>query len=535
MNKTLLIVGIIITGLSLLALTVFSLSKTILKFIYREEEKLKTNEQKHKSKVSKRIVKVSKTFIKSVNKQLVKYYIAMYGVATATLTGGVAMVTYSSVQIVQEEKIKRAQDETPKTYNVTWLNYDGTELEKDLDVAEGTTPSYDGTTPVKAPTETKEYVFNGWTPAVTPVSSDVTYTAVFTEQTRKYNIRYETEEGDLLRVDMVPYGEVPDYGGDPTLDSTAQYSYAFVSWDREFEPVSGDATYVARFTSTVNKYTITWYDDGDILIDSKEYEYGEMPSIDWQTSKENELEGYYTFRGWDHPYHPVTQDESYGATYNFTYYVGTVTWEDDEHNPLYVETDVEFGSIPTYKGMTPYKEGMVFDGWDREVTPLYDGDVTYTATFREAEEEYTVYFYSSDDPNVYYDSSIEPYSTYEALEGSTVGQGPTPTAEHPDEYEFVAWYSNKDLTGDPFDFDTPITEDIKLYAKYIRIWTITYTYNDSAVFIVNVPDGSVLVPYEYQVSEDPLEYVTTWYDTEVGLSEPFDFSTRIYRDYVLFG
>jgi len=121
------------------------------------------------------------------------------------------------------------------------------------------------------------------------------------------------------------------------------------------------------------------------------------------------------------------------------------------------------------------------------------------------------------------------------LEGSTVGQGPTPTAEHPDEYEFVAWYSNKDLTGDPFDFDTPITEDIKLYAKYIRIWTITYTYNDSAVFIVNVPDGSVLVPYEYQVSEDPLEYVTTWYDTEVGLSEPFDFSTRIYRDYVLFG
>lgn len=536
MNKTLLIVGIIITGLSLLTLTVFSLSKTILKFIYREEEKLKTNEQKHKSKVSKRIVKVSKTFIKSVNKQLVKYYVAMYGIASVSLTGGVAMVTYSTVQIVQENNAKETVTPPASTYTITWNNYDGTELEKDVDVIEGVTPTYDGNTPTKASTETKEYLFNGWTPAIAPVNSDITYTAVFTEQARRYNITYETEDGELLRVDKVPYGETPDYGGFPTKDSTAEYSYAFVSWDREFEPVTGDATYVASFTTTKNKYTIRWYDDGMILIQEEEYEYGETPSFEWQSNKPNELEGYYTFMGWDHDYHPVTQDENYLATYHFTYYVGTVNWVDDEHNPLYVETDVEFGSIPTYKGTIPYKQGMVFDGWDREVTPLYDGDVTYTATFRDAEEEYTVYFYSSDNPSAYLDTSLQPYSNIQVLEGDLIGNGyPIPIVEDSNNYAFEAWYTTKDLTGEPFDFNTPITEDIKLYAKFVNIWTITYTYNNSEIHIDRVTDGSVLIPYNYQVSDNPVEYITTWYDSEVGLTEPFDFSTRIHRDYIFIG
>jgi len=70
---------------------------------------------------------------------------------------------------------------------VTWQNDDGTVFETDENVANGTTPSYDGTTPTK-----DGYVFAGWKDdngtfyangtALPNVTADTTYTAVFDKE-----------------------------------------------------------------------------------------------------------------------------------------------------------------------------------------------------------------------------------------------------------------------------------------------------------------------------------------------------------------
>ena len=66
------------------------------------------------------------------------------------------------------------------TFTVTWKNWDGTTLETDADVKSGVTPTYDGDTPEKPEDDDYVYEFTGWSPALSDVSKDATYTATYT-------------------------------------------------------------------------------------------------------------------------------------------------------------------------------------------------------------------------------------------------------------------------------------------------------------------------------------------------------------------
>src|SRR5574344_905698 len=65
------------------------------------------------------------------------------------------------------------------TYTITWENYDGVVLETDENVKYGSIPSYDGATPTRFGNSQYSYTFSGWSPTVTLVTGDQTYTAVF--------------------------------------------------------------------------------------------------------------------------------------------------------------------------------------------------------------------------------------------------------------------------------------------------------------------------------------------------------------------
>ena len=243
-------------------------------------------------------------------------------------------------------------------YTIVWENYDGTVLETDTDVPQGTTPTYDGATPTKPSTVQYHYTFSGWSPTVAPATDDATYTAQFTESVRKYPANWENYEGLIIETDLVPYGKTPTYDGPtPTKPSTAQYTYTFSGWSPVPGPITQATNFVPQFTETLNEYTVTWRNYDNTVLETDTVGYGLMPTYDGATPTKPSTPDYvYTFSGWDPEVQIVRGNQTYTAQFTespapqFTYwsnggYNGAVTtlfhMEDIAHTHYGIEASAD--------------------------------------------------------------------------------------------------------------------------------------------------------------------------------------------------
>ena len=136
-----------------------------------------------------------------------------------------------------------------RTYTVTWKNEDGAVLHTDAAVAYGTTPSYQGSTPIKKEDAQYTYAFSGWTPEIKSVTGNVTYTAKYDKTVRCYTITWTNDDGTVLETDRnIPYGTTPTYDGKTPMKAEDDLStYAFKGWSPDIRAVTGNATYVAMY------------------------------------------------------------------------------------------------------------------------------------------------------------------------------------------------------------------------------------------------------------------------------------------------
>ena len=168
---------------------------------------------------------------------------------TVTVTGN---ATYTATF----EKIK---------VTATFKNHDGTVLQT-LSVDYGSTPSYSGGAPSKSSTAEYDYTFSGWSPSLSAITSDATYTAQFTATKRKYTLTVSADTGG-----SVSGGGTYDYGSSVTLTATANACYEFVKWsDGNTSPsrtvtVTGAASYKAHFR--INRILADQLRAKKILID----------------------------------------------------------------------------------------------------------------------------------------------------------------------------------------------------------------------------------------------------------------------------
>ena len=139
-------------------------------------------------------------------------------------------------------------------YTITFVNYDGTELQSSQ-VEFNTMPTAPTTNPTRPSTSQYEYSFDGWTPALSLVTGNKTYTATYTEKLRTYTITFVNYDGtELLTLTEVPYGTTPVFDKEnPTRPNDENYIYTFSGWSPAISSVSGNATYTAQYSTTVAK------------------------------------------------------------------------------------------------------------------------------------------------------------------------------------------------------------------------------------------------------------------------------------------
>ena len=187
-------------------------------------------------------------------------------------------------------------------YTITWKNDDGRVIDQ-------TTVEY-GKTPTHAPAEKEPtpdfiYTFKGWTPEIVEATSDAAYTAVFDEELRSYTITWLDDDGSVIDTTSVAYGETPLHE-DASKKETAQYRFTFAGWTPELTPVTGDATYTAKYDETLKRYTVTFYaNDGTDASAEQEVFYGRPTALTKNTfSREDHV-----FGGWN------TQPDGSGKAY----------------------------------------------------------------------------------------------------------------------------------------------------------------------------------------------------------------------------
>ncbi len=312
-------------------------------------------------------------------------------------------------------------------------------------------------------------------------------------------------------------------------EGNAQYTCIFVEWIGvpNYPITENTGNITAVFQSIPVKYTITWKDYDESVLNTSLVEYGQTPQYPGGTpTREPTQQLTYEFSGWNPGIVPVEGDATYTATYIEQTRTYTVNVTVNNPNMGHIEGDaifeVGYGTPITteFNALILGQQGtsampnqgtghseFSFVRWDFS-GGIEDGkvvgDVTATAVFREALNKYTVTIIVQD-PST---GSVDPTSIPEVPYGTPVdlsqnplnlgGTAVTPTPAQDtveSTFSFERWEY-----GEGFE-NGKVVADAKLKAVFKttpRTYTVTFVSNNTDWGSVRVTQlsntGGIVVP-----------------------------------------
>lgn len=239
----------------------------------------------------------------------------------------------------------------------------------------------------------------------------------------------------------------------------------FLNWDRTFTNVQEDITVNANLASA--EYTVKFIGFNDVEINTVSgIRYGD--SVDTSSVVIPPVANY----------HVDESDKFIGDTACITedceIYVKYIP---NQYNATFKVGEETYGLVQTINygeyvecPPIPEKQGYIFKGWFSEgsltafdFNTLIEGDVTLFAKYQIIENpKYNVTFYNYD--------GIQYGAVQRVEEGKTAIEAGRPAREG---YDFLGWFVSGE-TRNAYDFNTPVTEDVSLYAQFkIKYYTVT--------------------------------------------------------------
>ena len=290
-----------------------------------------------------------------------------------------------------------------KKFTITWINWDKTPvITKDMDgndatsydVTYGTVAEFLGTNPTRPENIDYTYDFTGWQPELGPVTSDVTYTATFTQKPRMYTIIFQNEGGVEIERQFLTHNEVPVCENVPT-----KVGHTLV-WEPAIAAVTGDATYRATWLEEPpTEYEIRFVDyDGSTELKKGNVAAGTMPTPPANPSGKPETSEFsYVFDHWSPALSKVTQAMTYTAVYSEVARTYTISYYNEEGSTVVSTEELPYGATPTPPVVTKEnpKTGhtytLVWKNLDETGTiQTVQGAASYKPTYLDVLNKYTV-------------------------------------------------------------------------------------------------------------------------------------------------
>ena len=359
-------------------------------------------------------------------------------------------------------------------FTITWLNWDGTKIksyiqdgsklvEVSYSVTYGTQAEFLGSNPTREPNIDYTYDFTGWTPALGKVTSNVTYTATYSEQPRKYTIIFTTEGGVEIERQFLTHNELPVCENVPTKTGFT------LQWEPALAAVTGDATYRATWLpEPPTEYEITFVDyNGTTVLQQGNVAVGTLPTAPTitdgipagSTGKPATSEFTYIFDHWSPALEEVTQAMTYTAVYSEVEQEYTITFKNEGGSSTIETRQYHYGETPVCS-TPPTKANTAQYTYALRWTPQIQtvmGDATYTAVFDATTNKYSVTLQCSPSgAAVLSGSGLYNYNA----SATAVTLTATPNAG----YEFLGWSDNQG--GLNTTRQIAITEDVLLVANF---------------------------------------------------------------------
>ena len=261
------------------------------------------------------------------------------------------------MQAIDTEKTVRY---TLNKYNVTWRDWDGTELRKDTNVPYGTVPEYKGLTlPSRTADAEYTYEFAGWDPKTEKLTRDTVYTAVYDLTANVYSVTYLINGEKIGRSENHSYGEMVE-----PAERVEKEGYRVSEWSvtEPFIMPAGDVFITATAEKLSHALTIHY-----------QFEDGSEAYSDYVTTLE-EGERIHKISPTVIGYVPSEASVKYTMAQKDAEY--TVTYRQKTHFVVYKVNDIVVHSEPHHFGdEVKVREKYSNKGWD-----VTDWDVQGTFT-----------------------------------------------------------------------------------------------------------------------------------------------------------